>query len=851
MALKSSSPATVFAKALRSFETGGLNYSDFLAEIRELLRTGASPTELRESLRARESIEPLSDTAHVEVLRILDDAVARESTESPGTSAETAASSSALTSGPSSDARAAQFASSKLEAAAVARAAALAAEMAVVRAALEVEQNKNRETARALADRIASTEAARALAEDALSDSERHQADARQLRESAATRDAALAQAQRMLAERDAQLTALTQQHARLAPALEARAKSAAQLQAELHATRTLHVESQQETARLRTESQSLREALTAREAKLAALTEEQSKAPPARSAGGTPVDGELHAARSRVTSLVADLAAARTAFEAEQRKAQESYDALTDRIESAEGARARAEAALRESENFQAEARSLRTSLAARDAQFAALTQDHAKLLATHESRAADDAHAVSMLQNARARADEALREAQHAQTEARRLRDMLKARESEIAALHREQARSAAAHAEAVVESLHDTQVLEAPPPIIEEPMLDTRVLGTQALDTQALELSEPRPQSEEIDPLERARLDLSDLQPSVPPERFKARPPLLSGRALALGAVVILAVVAAWFMAHRAAAPIKAETPAPTPPIVPETANPGTMFRDCPTCPAMTIVPAGRFKQGSASAAGAAANETPQHWVIIGRPFAMSTDAVTVDEFGRFIAATARDMRGCDTYDGTWQHRPEKNWKDPGFSQTGMHPVTCVSFNDAEAYAKWLSAETGFRYRLPSASEWEYAARAGAEVAQPWSPNEFGACAFANVADRSAVHRYPGWQIFPCDDGYVNTSPVGSFKPNPFGLSDMLGNVFQWTQDCWHSDYVGAPVDGSARTDGTCAARELRGGSWFSSPAYVRVNYRNHFAVDYRTSSVGIRLVRVTGP
>jgi formylglycine-generating enzyme required for sulfatase activity len=305
--------------------------------------------------------------------------------------------------------------------------------------------------------------------------------------------------------------------------------------------------------------------------------------------------------------------------------------------------------------------------------------------------------------------------------------------------------------------------------------------------------------------------------------------------------IAAVVALAAVAwFWFFVHHAPAPTK--VPAGYSAALP---NPGTLIRDCPTCPAMTVLPAGRFKQGSARAASSF--EKPQHWVIIGRPVAMSTNLVTVNEFRQFIAATGRDMQGCDTYDGEWKHRAKSSWTDPGFIQTGTHPVTCASWNDADAYAQWLSTQTGHRYRLPSASEWEYAARAGGEAVQPWNPNGSGVCAYANVADRSAAHRYPGWLVFACEDGYVNTSPVGSFKPNPFGLNDMLGNVFQWTQDCWHADYTGAPIDGSARTDGNCSERELRGGSWFSSPGYVRANYRNHFAADYRTSSVGIRLVR----
>jgi formylglycine-generating enzyme len=308
----------------------------------------------------------------------------------------------------------------------------------------------------------------------------------------------------------------------------------------------------------------------------------------------------------------------------------------------------------------------------------------------------------------------------------------------------------------------------------------------------------------------------------------------------RASGIGAAVMVTIGALVSILGRHA-PVPA--PAATPPLaLPE---PGTLIRDCAACPGMTVLPSGRFQQGSAG--NASPSEKPLHWVLINHPLAMSTNAVTVDEFQQFIDATGRNMQGCDTYDGAWKHRPKGSWKSPGFPQTGTHPVTCTSWNDSVAYAQWLSSKTGHLYRLPSASEWEYAARAGGDAALPWGADGSGACENGNVADESAAHRYPGWSVFGCKDGYVFTAPVGSFKSNAFGLNDMLGNVFQWTNDCWNATYAGAPIDGSARTDGNCADRELRGGSWFSTPAYVRANYRNHFAADYRTSSVGIRLVR----
>jgi formylglycine-generating enzyme required for sulfatase activity len=327
------------------------------------------------------------------------------------------------------------------------------------------------------------------------------------------------------------------------------------------------------------------------------------------------------------------------------------------------------------------------------------------------------------------------------------------------------------------------------------------------------------------------------------SAPPVRRLGQRWTSIARPVMAGVAVAVMAVAAWFLVQHASAP--KEAPIAAAAAVPE---PGTVIRDCPTCPAMVVLPRGRFKQGSLRAeGGATAFETPLHWVAIGPSLSMSSSAVTVDDFQQFIADTGSDMRGCDTYDGDWKRRPDSSWRNPGFSQTGTHPVTCVSWNDAKAYARWLSAKTGHSYRLPSASEWEYAARAGGEAVQPWSADGSAACATANVADASAAQRYPGWTVFGCSDGYVYTAPVGSFKANSFGLNDMLGNVFQWTEDCWNADYTGAPIDGSARSDGDCSEHELRGGSWFSTPAYVRASYRNHFAADYRTSSVGIRLVR----
>jgi formylglycine-generating enzyme required for sulfatase activity len=259
-------------------------------------------------------------------------------------------------------------------------------------------------------------------------------------------------------------------------------------------------------------------------------------------------------------------------------------------------------------------------------------------------------------------------------------------------------------------------------------------------------------------------------------------------------------------------------------------------------------MKVLPPGRFLQGSgADDPDAQPFEQPQHAVAIGYPFGMGVYEVTVGEFREFVDGTARKITGCTVYDGAWHERPDLGWSDVGYPQTSTHPVACVSWRDARDYTTWLSHKTGQRYRLASASEWEYAARAGSSTPRPWATNTEAACKSANVADQSAAQRYPGWNVHPCNDGYVYSAPVGSFAPNAFGLYDMLGNVFEWVQDCWHPDYRGAPSDGSAWLTGDCSQHDMRGGSWFTTPPYVGVAARNRFEEGYRSNSVGFRLVR----
>jgi len=321
----------------------------------------------------------------------------------------------------------------------------------------------------------------------------------------------------------------------------------------------------------------------------------------------------------------------------------------------------------------------------------------------------------------------------------------------------------------------------------------------------------------------------------------------------RIAAAVAAVVFAAIATFAFLRSVPQTVKAPHPTPVA-ATPAAASPpelavGTIFRDCPTCPLMIVLPPGDFVQGTpAGTPGTEPFESPEHDVFIDASFAASQHEVTVGEFEEFVAATGRKVEGCWTYDGAWRLDPAATWKTAVDGQTALHPVSCVSWDDANAYAQWLSQRTRQPYRLPSAAEWEFAARGGSSAARPWS-SDAGACSQANVADQTASQRFPGWTTHGCMDTYVQSAPVGSFAANAFGLHDMLGNIFEWVADCWHDDYTGAPDDGSARVDGDCSQHELRGGSWFTAPHFVRVSYRNRFAADYRSSSVGFRVVRRT--
>ena len=236
------------------------------------------------------------------------------------------------------------------------------------------------------------------------------------------------------------------------------------------------------------------------------------------------------------------------------------------------------------------------------------------------------------------------------------------------------------------------------------------------------------------------------------------------------------------------------------------------PAASARDCAHCPEMVELPAGRFVMGAAPGEEERGNlsaefrnrSEPQRSVDVKR-FSAGRFEVTRGEYRVFAEETARGTDGCFVWRGdAFEMDPARSWRNPGFAQDDAHPVTCVSWEDASAYVKWLSRRTGRSYRLLTEAEWEYAARAGTTTTRFWGDDADKTCDYANGADRSTAALVPGarnWHVANCDDRHAYTAPLGSYRPNAFGLHDMLGNVEEWTQDCWNGDYQDAPSDGSA--------------------------------------------------
>lgn len=289
------------------------------------------------------------------------------------------------------------------------------------------------------------------------------------------------------------------------------------------------------------------------------------------------------------------------------------------------------------------------------------------------------------------------------------------------------------------------------------------------------------------------------------------------------------------------------------------------PGQVFSDhfldiVGQAPAMVVIPRGTFMMGSPQRGRVQASaEQPQHEVTLARGFALARAEVTVGEFRAFVRSSgyvpdSDRLGGASVYDetnGRMQMRSGVDWQDDYAGQRAKanDPVVNVSWNDANAYAQWLSKRTGQHYRLPTEAEYEYAERGGTTTLYWWGdgtpPREVEN--LTGSGDRSPAHRSWANAFRNYSDNYWGPAPVMSFQPNPFGLYDIDGNVSEWVADCWHENYVRAPTDGSAWLNPGCSERVIRGGSWGSAPDQDRSAFRMGAAADSRSGRVGFRVVR----
>jgi sulfatase modifying factor 1 len=338
---------------------------------------------------------------------------------------------------------------------------------------------------------------------------------------------------------------------------------------------------------------------------------------------------------------------------------------------------------------------------------------------------------------------------------------------------------------------------------------------------------------------------------------------------------------------------ARPVQAQTPTPVPAQAPAPAASAGSTASSATTAALAdqrnslgmsfvSVPAGEFWMGNGDSPAALAaafpsidasringlgDESPRHLVRITRPFELGQFEVTVGQFRAFLQASGHvpesiadgtggygynpdyDPATTVRHDAFEGRHPRYSWANPGFAQSDAHPVTNVTWRDAQAMAQWLSRSEGRVYRLPTEAEWEYAARAGTTTRYPNGDPPESLLGSANVFAAETAQLWPQWQAqsLSLPDGQRFTAPVGSFAPNAWGLYDMIGNVWEWCAD-WHDDtyYASSPRDDpQGPPDGDVRVR--RGGSWHTWPFYDRVSFRNWNSPETRYVLLGLRLLR----
>ena len=273
---------------------------------------------------------------------------------------------------------------------------------------------------------------------------------------------------------------------------------------------------------------------------------------------------------------------------------------------------------------------------------------------------------------------------------------------------------------------------------------------------------------------------------------------------------------------------------------PPVIWRATDKPEVILDDPVAPRMVVVPAGEFTMGSATGA--------RRRVRIGYSFAVSMFPIVFGEFAQFVAESGyRPRGGCTTFEnGSFAPRANRGWASPGFTETPRNTATCIGYDDAVAYAAWLSRKTGHAYRLLSEAEYEYAERAGTTTTYWWGDDLNAACPYANGFDQDAQPFTGSPAPIACHDGNATVSRVGIYKANAFGLFDTAGDVVSWTADCWSADIARTPTDGSPATGRNLRDHALRGGSW----ATTRLGSadRERGTAGQPTSYQGFRLARL---
>ena len=275
-------------------------------------------------------------------------------------------------------------------------------------------------------------------------------------------------------------------------------------------------------------------------------------------------------------------------------------------------------------------------------------------------------------------------------------------------------------------------------------------------------------------------------------------------------------------------------------------------GETYRDPTTGMEFVFVKGGCYEMGCGPwTSDCDDGENPPHEVCVS-DFHMGRTEVTVEDFKRFINDTgyrteAEKGDGClIIIRKEFKKEQDKNWRNPGFSQNDNHPVVCVSHNDSVEYIKWLNSKTGRRYRLPTEAEWEYAARSGGKKVQySWGDGPPS----GNIADESFKRKYADvfWPIWSgYDDGYANTAPVGTYRPNELGLHDMTGNVWEWCQDWYDQNYYKNSPRNNPGGPGAGQSRVLRGGSWNNASRHERASYRTWSVPSAPANLFGFRLI-----